>query len=128
MFVAPAVNVGLNGNGFAHGLPFGPEMILNVEPESTGSSPDHGAIEALVVYDPHNEGVPSGARSPPKKCSSNISNGSCGVFLNVETNWPVTRSGLTSPASFTSEPEIGSSATTYSATSEPNGFASWVAT
>jgi hypothetical protein len=86
MLVVPAVNDGLNGSGLWHGLPFGPETILNVELESTGSVPVHGAIDAVVVYAPHRAGVLNGARLPPKKCSSNVSNGSCGVFLNVETS------------------------------------------
>jgi hypothetical protein len=82
----PAVNDGENGNGSEHGLPFGPDTTSNVEVEPTGSLPVHGTIDALVVYAPHKAGVLNGARFPPKKCSSNVSNGSWGVFLNVETN------------------------------------------
>src|SRR6185437_6633628 len=59
----------------------------------------------------------------PKKCNRKSSNGSCGVFKNVDTNWPVTGSGLTSPASFTSVPDTGSCATKYNATKLPNGLA-----
>src|SRR5580693_1639289 len=124
MFVVPAVNDGLNGRGLAQGLPLGPELTSNVEEDGTGGLPDHGAIEALVVYAPHNAGVANGARSPPKKCSSKSSNGSCGVFSNVETNWPVIGSGWTSPASLIKIPDFGASATIYIATNEPKGFAS----
>src|SRR6185437_5067793 len=123
MLVVPAVNDGLKGSGAEHGLPFGPETTSNVELESLGSLPDHGTIAAVVVYPPHNAGVDSGAREPPKKWSFRSSNGSCGVFLNVVTSCPVTGSGLTSPASFTSTPDTGSCATRYRATRLPNGFA-----
>src|SRR5580693_1346541 len=98
MFVLPAVNDGSNGNGSAHGSPLGPLLTSNVEDDGTAGLPDHGAIDACVVYAPHNAGVAKGARLPPKKCSSRSSNGSCGVFLNVEINCPVPGSGWTSPA------------------------------
>src|SRR5580693_403336 len=124
MFVVPAVNDGLNGRGLAQGLPLGPELTSNVEEDGTGGLPDHGAIDALVVYAPHDAGVANGARLPPKKCSSRSSKGSCGVFLNVETSCPVTGSGCTSPASLIKIPDLGASATMYIATSDPNGFAS----
>src|SRR6185437_5680792 len=123
MLVVPAVNDGLKGSGLEHGAPFGPETTSNVEADVDGSFPDHGAIDAVVVYAPHKPGVDSGARSPPKKCSFKSSNGSWGVFLNVETSCPVTGSGTTSPASFTSVPDIGSRASRYRATRLPNGFA-----
>src|ERR1700682_4595852 len=123
MLVVPAVKLGSNGNGLRHGPPSGPVLISNVEDDSTAGLPDHGSIDATVVYEPHNAGVPNGALLPPKKCSLKSSNGNCGVFLNVETNWPVTGSGTTSPASFTRDPETGSSTYTYKATREPNGFA-----
>ena len=61
-------------------------MISNSEDESTGALPDHGAIDAVVVYPPHNAGVPNGALEPPKKCRLKSSNGNCGVLSNVETN------------------------------------------
>lgn len=67
MFRLPVVNDGLNGNGLEHGVPFGPEVILNSEDDSTGAFPDHGAIDAVVVYPPHEAGVPNGALDPPKK-------------------------------------------------------------
>jgi hypothetical protein len=54
-------------------------VIRNSEDELTGGLPDHGAIDALVVYPPHNAGVPNGALDPPKKCSFKSSNGSGGV-------------------------------------------------
>src|SRR6202035_778211 len=123
MLVVPAVSDGLNGNGSMHGLPFGPERIWNSETGSAGALPDHGSIEAPVVYPPHNAGLPNGALDPPKKCSFKSSNGSCGVFLNEETNCPVTGSGLTSPATLTSTPAVGSSATRYNATRLPKGLA-----
>src|SRR5580693_350141 len=124
MFVLPAVNDGLNGNGSAHELPLGPLLTSNVEDDGTAGLPDHGAIDALVVYAPHNAGVANGALSPPKKCNSRSSNGSCGVFLNVDTSCPVTGSGCTSPASLINKPALTSSATMYIATNEPKGFAS----
>src|SRR5580704_18372316 len=119
----PTVRVGLNGSGSLHALPFGPLVTSNVELESTAPVSVHGSTAAVVVYAPHFDGVASGARSPPKKCSSKVSNGSWGVFLNVETSCPVTGFGTTSPATFTRTPEIGSSTYTYVATSDPNGFA-----
>ena len=61
-------------------------MILNSEDAETGAFPDHGVNDASVVYPPHNGGVDSGARLPPKKCSLRSSNGNCGVFSNVETS------------------------------------------
>src|ERR1700726_187312 len=123
MFVEPALNWGSNGRGFAQGAPFGPESISNADDGSTGALPDHGENDATVLYVPHNGGVDKGALADPKKCSSRSLNGSCGVFSNVETNCPVTGSTLTFPASFTSTPAVGSSATIYSATGLPNGFA-----
>jgi hypothetical protein len=47
--VVPAVSDGLNGNGLAHGTPFGPETTLNVELESTGTTLEDGTIDAVVV-------------------------------------------------------------------------------
>src|SRR6185312_11939628 len=107
----PAVSVGENGNGLEHALPLGPEVMSNVEDGVTGAPPDHGEIDATVVYEPHGPGVLNGARSPPKKCSFRSSKGSCGVSLKVETSCPVTGSGFTSPATLTSTPETGSLAT-----------------
>src|SRR3984957_818039 len=93
MFVAPPVNDGSNGRRApGHGRPAGssklagPLVISNVELESTSPDSVHGSIAAVVVYAPQRAGLANGALSPPKKCSSNVSNGSCGVFLNVETN------------------------------------------
>src|ERR1700722_2874355 len=93
MFVAPPFNDGPNGRcAPGHGLPAGslklagPLSISNVELESPPPHPVHGSIAAVVVYAPQRAGLANGALSPPKKCSSNVSNGNCGVFLNVETN------------------------------------------
>src|SRR5581483_11610547 len=80
----------------------------------------------VVVYVPHRGGLASGARSPPKKCNSASSKGSCGLFLNAATTCPVSVS-CTSPASFTSTPDTGSSATRYIAIRLPNGLVSCVA-
>ncbi len=57
------------------------EVIWKVEEDSTDAFPDHGSIDAVVVYPPHSAGVPSGAREPPKKFRLRSSNGSCGGFL-----------------------------------------------
>src|ERR1039458_3973842 len=124
MFVVPDARAGENGSGLEHGAPPGPEVIWNVEDGLTAGVPDHGVNDVCVVYAPHNAGVLSGARAVPKKCSSRSLNGSCGVFSNVVTSWPVTGSGVVCPASFTSTPAVGSSATRYSAISEPNGLSS----
>ena len=48
--------------------------------------------------------------------------GTCGVFLKVVVACRVFSFRVASPASLTSTPETGSSATMYSATSESNGF------
>src|ERR1700722_1898913 len=127
ILVVPAVSDGLNGSGLAQGRPPGPEITRNVEDGDAGGVPDHGAIELVVGYEPHEDGVANGARSPPKKCSSKSSKGTWGVSLHVATSCPVTGSGTTSPATFTSVPDTGSWATTYIATRLPNGFASCAA-
>ena len=50
MFVVPPVRDGENGRlAPGHGVPFGPEVMLNVEVELAASVPDHGAKDALVV-------------------------------------------------------------------------------
>ena len=49
MLVVPAVSDGANGSGFAHGLPFGPEMMLNSEEDSVVGFPDHGVNVPVVV-------------------------------------------------------------------------------
>src|SRR6185437_3904389 len=108
MFVEPAVNSGLNGNGSRQGALFWPEVIWKVDDGVEAGLPDHGSIDALVVYAPHNGGVVKGARAPPKKWISKSSNGSWGVFLKLDTNWPVCSSGTTSPASLTNVPDTGS--------------------
>ena len=124
MLVIPPASEGANGNGLAHALPFGPETMLNVEDAFAVSLPDHGAMAAVVVYAPHALGVDKrSAIATEKKWSFKSSNGSCGVLSNVATSWPVTGSGVTFPASFTSVPDTGSSTTMYIATSDPNGFA-----
>ena len=48
--------------GCGTSVPFGAEVMLNVEDAWAGSLPDHGLIEAVVVYGPHNAGVFNGAR------------------------------------------------------------------
>ena len=71
---------------------------------------------------------PAARVRPPKKCSSASSNGSCGLFFERRDDLPrrsVERA--LRPASFTSVPDTGSSATMYIATRLPNGFASWAA-
>jgi len=124
MFVLPAVNDGENPSApLGHGEPPGPEVILKLDDALTGAFPDHGVNDALVVYVPHSGGVERGARAPPKKCSLISSIGVCGAFSNVETSRPVTGSRATFPATFARTPEIGSSATRYIASSDPNGFA-----
>src|SRR6185437_10465829 len=123
MLVLPAVSSGLNGSGFVQGAPFCPEAIWNAEDGVEAGLPDHDSIDAFVVYVPHSGGVVKGERAPPKKWILKSSNGSCGVFLKLDTSWPVTSSGTTSPASFTSVPDTGSCATMYSANREPNGLA-----
>src|SRR5580692_6786029 len=100
---------------------------LTLEVGSAGALPDQGAIVAAVVYEPQAAGVANGALDPPKKCRFRSSNGSCGVSLKTATSCPVTASGFTSPATLTSVPDTGSSATRYIATSDPNGLASCVA-
>ena len=108
MFVAPAFTVGLNGRvAPGHGPPPGPWSMLNDDSEVTGPLPSHGVKTAVVVYVPHRVGVASGARSPPKKCSSRFSNGRSGVFLNVVTICPVCGFNDTSPASLIKLPEYG---------------------
>ena len=77
MLVVPAVSDGANGRFCpGQGVPCGPEVIWNDEDVSTGPLPSHGVNEAFVVYVPQRDGVVSGARSPPKKCSSSSSKGS----------------------------------------------------
>jgi hypothetical protein len=49
MLVVPAVSDGSNNNGLSQGLPFGPLVMSNVEEDSAGGLPDHGAIVAVVV-------------------------------------------------------------------------------
>ena len=106
MFVAPAFTDGLNGRlAPGHGPPPGPCSILNDDSEVTGPLPSHGVNTAVVVYVPQRDGVASGARSPPKKCSSRFSNGRSGVFLNVVTICPVCGFSDTSPASLIKLPE-----------------------
>ena len=123
LLVVPPVKDGTNGNAApGHGLPFGPEVTSKPEELPIGALPDHGVNDALVVYVPQCDGVVSGARSPPKKCTSRFSNGTCGVFANVEVICPVLGFSETLPGSLTSTPEIGSSARMYIATSELNGF------
>ena len=62
------------------------------------------------------------AVGPLKKFIFRSSKGVCGVLLNVVVAWPFCSLTDTSPASFTSTPENGSSAMMYSAISELNGF------
>src|ERR1700733_1231362 len=113
MLVVPAVNNGLNGRlRPGHGLPLGPEAIWKEEVVSIGPLPSHGVNKAWVVYVPQREGVVSGARSPPKKCSSRFSKGRSGVFLNVVTICPVSLR-LTSPVSLMTVPDTGSSTIRY---------------
>jgi hypothetical protein len=89
ILVVPAVNDGANGRlAPGHEVPFGPCSMLKDEDVFTGVLPSHGVNDARVVYVPHRDGVASGARSPPKKCSSRSSKGKSGVFLNVVMIWP----------------------------------------
>ena len=85
------------------------------DPRRSGSSrtaprlhrrrPPTTAVSAdVVVYVPHNAGVASGALSVPKNSSFTSPTGSCGMFSNVVVNWPVSRFGVTFPASLTSTP------------------------
>src|SRR6267143_6252462 len=124
MFVEPAVSDGAKGNGSEHALPFGPVLIANGASRLAGWFPDHGAIDASVVYVPHNAGVPNGALSVPKNSSFSSSNGKGGVSSKVVSTRPVSLSSETFPASLIRTPALGSSATRYNATSDPNGFAS----
>ena len=83
-------------------------MILNVEDESTGPFP-------LTVLSRRRRvrTAASGARQRRPVATEEMQfkrfKRELGVSLNVETNCPVTGFGCTSPASFTREPEIGSS-------------------
>ena len=60
---------------------------------------------------PHRAGVAErAARAAEQNSSSKSSKGTCGVSMKVVVIWPVLGFSLTSPASFTRTPEIGSSA------------------
>ena len=111
MFVLPAWNVGLERQRVrARRVPFGTARDLELEEDSTGGLPDHGVNDALVVYVPHNAGVASGAREPPKKWSSRSSNGRCGVFFERRDELAGHRvRACTCPANLTSTPDTGSS-------------------
>ena len=63
-FRLPAVSDGANGSGSAHGAPFGPEADLRTAARTlrAGGLPDHGAIDAVVVYEPQAAACASGAR------------------------------------------------------------------
>ncbi len=124
----PAVKDGVNGGGFGHGVPPGPEVIWKgleagtVTASGFARLPDQGVNDARVSsYVPHDGGVVSDARGPPKSSSFSSSNDASGVFANVDSIWPVGPT-LTSPASLTSTFETGSCATMYIANSEPNGL------
>src|ERR1700683_1853934 len=129
-FVLPDSSEALNGNEEpGQEPPPAPEVIANWPWEDTGSLPDHGANDAFVVYVPQCAGVASGARSPPKKCSSASSKGSCGWLANVERICPGARPvtpgsppSSTEPGSLTRMPASLSSATRYCATCFENGF------
>src|SRR6202035_2788076 len=91
MLVVPAVSEGLKGSGLWHALPFGPVLTLNVDEDSVVPFSAHGVNVPVVVYEPHNAGVLNGARSPPKKCSSTSSKGTCGK--NCEDTTPPSNNG-----------------------------------
>ncbi len=106
-----------------------PEPIVNGRTNGLTGEPGcaQEANDALAAYWPHVAGVASAARSPLKKWSFMSSNGSCGFSSKVAVSWPVAGSAVTFPASFSTTPLCGSSMTMYSASSELNGFASWLA-
>src|ERR1700727_563551 len=80
MLVVPAVSVGANGRlAPGHDVPCGPDVTSYVEDAETvcvassNASAVQGTNAAFVVYAPQRDGEASGARSPPKKCSSGSS-------------------------------------------------------
>src|SRR5258707_11358291 len=92
LFTAPAWKLGLNGCGFAHGEPPGPEVMLNSSGLSrllTAGVPDHGVKDACVVNVPQERGVAIEARGPLKSSSSSSSKGSCGALGSVFGMRPV---------------------------------------
>src|ERR1700727_1969638 len=114
MLVVPAVSVGANGRlAPGHDVPCGPDVTSYVEDAETvcvassNASAVQGTNAAFVVYAPQRDGEASGARSPPKKCSSASSKAACGLSSNLATSCPVSLNS-TWPASFTTTPDSGS--------------------
>ena len=61
-------------------------------------------------------------RGPPNNSIFKSSKGTCGVFVKLVATRSVLSFNSPLPASFTSTPDTGSSATIYNDTNEPNGF------
>src|ERR1700677_4281944 len=97
-------------------------VMSKLEDGAAAASPDHGVNTLVLVARPHVGGVLNSDRSPPKKCSSSELICSCGSSRKTIVNWPVFWLASISPASLTETPDIGSSATTYTATGEADGF------
>src|ERR1700733_4937393 len=112
--IVPACKPGVFGNCAslaAHAPPVGLEVTENALALDTvaPSGAVHRTSCAVVGYSTHVEGVVSVALGPPKKSKCRPENGSCGLFRNVAFHCPVTGSGTTFPASFTTTPATGSS-------------------
>ena len=74
LLVVPAVNDGLKP-------PPHPLVIWKLSAGVAGGpepGADHGVSDVPVVYVPHAEGVVSGARGPPNRCSFRSLNWNCG--------------------------------------------------
>ncbi len=98
----PAVSVGVNGGGLAHGPPPGPAAIsmLLVSNASPTAGVTHGVTSELAVYTPHAGGVTSAPCAPPFKETRRSLNGSSGAWGSESVTWPVTGFRASSPSIF----------------------------
>ena len=146
ILLVPVVNVGLNGRlAPGHGLPFGPVVTSNVEADSTVAVSDHGVNAARRRVRPTARGgrqrrafaaeevqsMSSNGVSGRKSASGSPAHrGSCwkiGSPSKCVVNWPVTGVLQHFAGRLRTDPDTGSTATTYIASRLPNGLVFCVA-